>query len=160
VLPAVVDAAPKRRARRKATGAPRAASLSTRRIPFPLTVLVVDDLQDARDMYRQFLEFHGARVITAADGADALEALERQRPDAIVIDLAMPRLTGWEVIRAVRKDRAKRTIPILAVTGQGTRESALDAGADGFLSKPCLPDHLFAEILRILEHPSGRTSDH
>lgn len=158
MIPAVA-APPRKRARTRHSGAPRAESPATDRLPRALTVLVVDDLKDAREMYKQFLEFHGARVITAADGAAALATLEELRPDAIVIDLAMPRLTGWEVIRAVRKDRTMRSIPILAVTGQGTRESALEAGADGFLSKPCLPHHLFAEILRIIDGSSGNTRD-
>jgi two-component system, cell cycle response regulator DivK len=159
VLGTVLKVAPRKRSRGHRRGTTDLAAPAIAAASLSLTVLVVDDLEDAREMYRRFLEFRGLRVITAGDGVAALAALERHRPDAIVLDLAMPRLTGWEVIRAVRKDRAMRSLPILAVTGQGTRESALDAGADGFLSKPCLPEHLFAAVLQLLHDRATEPRD-
>jgi CheY-like chemotaxis protein len=154
-----VDTAPRKRPRKGRPGVLPQWTPTAAAVPLALTVLVIDDLEDAREMYKRFLEFRGVRVITAADGMSALAVLEKHRLDAIVIDLAMPRLTGWEVIRAVRKDRAIQTMPILAVTGQGTRESALEAGADGFLSKPCLPDHLIAELLRVIKSSPKKERD-
>jgi len=112
-------------------------------------VLVVEDVEDAREMYRHFFDFHGMDVATAPDGQAALQAVSVARPDVIVLDLAMPRMTGWEVIRSLKGRARTRDIPILAVSGVGTAHSALDAGADGFLEKPCLPDRLLAEVLRV-----------
>lgn len=124
-----------------------------------LSVLVVDDVEDAREMYRRFLDFHGMRVVTAPDGLAALQAVSVEAPDVIVLDLAMPRVSGWEAIRTLKRRARTRTIPIIALSGQGTRESALNAGADSFLEKPCLPHELLAEVLRLVDEPGRRRRD-
>lgn len=119
-------------------------------------MLVVDDVEDAREMYRRFFDFHGVRVHTAPDGLAALQAVSLETPDVIVLDLAMPGLSGWEAIRTLKRRARTRSIPIIALSGQGTRESALDAGADSFLEKPCLPHELLAEVLRLFREPHKR----
>jgi len=68
-----------------------------------------------------------------------------------VLDLAMPRMTGWEVIGLLRQDDAMRGVPIVTLSGQGARESALEAGADSYLEKPCLPADVWAEVLRVVD---------
>jgi two-component system, cell cycle response regulator DivK len=118
-----------------------------------LSVLVVDDVADTRDLYQRFFQFQGARVITAADGVAALQAALFEHPDAIVLDLAMPGMTGWEVIASLKRNPRTRAIPIVVLSGQGARDSALKAGADSYREKPCLPDELLAEILRMLRQP-------
>src|SRR5687767_8352221 len=83
---------PRRRGRKADRGRRELGAPTRTGLGLPLTVLVVDDLADAREMYKRFLEFRGLRVLTASDGEAALVAIEQHRPDAIVIDLAMPRL--------------------------------------------------------------------
>jgi two-component system, cell cycle response regulator DivK len=125
-----------------------------------LSVLIVDDVADTRELYEHYLHFRGIQVTTAADGVAALQAVGLERPDVIVLDLAMPRMTGWDVIRALKSDIRTRGIAIVALSGQGARQTALEAGADSYLEKPCLPDQLLAEVLRVLRDQSGRRRDH
>jgi CheY-like chemotaxis protein len=114
-----------------------------------LTILVVDDVEDTRSLYRHYFEYQGARVFTAADGAAALEIAAAEEPDVIVLDLAMPRITGWDVLRALKSDVRTHRIPVVVLSGQSARQSALEAGADRYCEKPCLPPDLLAEVLRV-----------
>jgi CheY-like chemotaxis protein len=118
-----------------------------------LSVLVVDDVEDTRELYERYFQFQGARVLTASDGEAALQAAVTERPDVIVLDLAMPGMTGWEVIRHLKANARTRGIPIVVLSGQCARDSALEAGADSYREKPCLPDELLAEVLRVLRPP-------
>jgi CheY-like chemotaxis protein len=120
-----------------------------------LSVLVVDDVADVRDVYRRYFEFKGIRVVTAADGIAASHAVSFERPDVIVLDLAMPRMTGWEVIRSLKGSRWTRSIPIVVLSGQQAADSALALGADSYVEKPCVPEDLFREILRVLREPGN-----
>jgi chemosensory pili system protein ChpA (sensor histidine kinase/response regulator) len=122
-----------------------------------LTVMIVDDVQDIRDLYERFFEMEGARVITAESGVSALQVVLVHRPDAIVLDIAMPLLTGNDVIRSLKGDARTRTIPIVVVSGQhDAKRAALEAGADAYLQKPVLPDRVFAEVQRVLRAPRRR----
>jgi two-component system, cell cycle response regulator DivK len=122
--------------------------------PSSFTVLIVDDVEDTRDLYAEYFKFKGARVLTAADGLSALAVLQQERPDVVVLDLAMPGVTGWDVIRRMKADAATCSIPIVVLSGQSARESACEAGADSYLSKPCIPDVLMDEVTRVLhDHP-------
>jgi two-component system, cell cycle response regulator DivK len=123
-----------------------------------LSVLVVDDVEDTRELYQRYFEFQGARVITAGDGVAALQAAVFDRPDVIVLDLAMPGMTGWEVIRSLKNSPMTKRIPIVVLSGQGARDTALQAGADSYREKPCLPDDLLAEVLRLLRQPRPSSS--
>jgi len=115
-----------------------------------MRVLLVDDVVDSRDMYALYFGHVGVKVTTANDGLAALAAARFERPDVIVLDLAMPGVTGWDVIRELKADPRTRTIPILVLSGQRERESALRAGADAYREKPCMPDKLFGEMMRVL----------
>lgn len=120
----------------------------------PLLVLVVDDYSDAREMSAEFLKFSGFRVEEAADGIEAIEKATASLPDVILMDLSLPRLDGWEATRRLKKDVRTQHIPIIALTGHalaGHAEGAQDAGCDAFLTKPCLPDAMLAEVRRVLE---------
>src|SRR5687768_9323808 len=124
----------------------------------PLTILVVDDSQDICAMYAQHFRHLGAAVLTAKDGVEALQLTHLYRPDAVLLDMAMPRLTGWEVASSLKKHEQTKNIPVIALTGQmfpGAKELALRAGADLYLTKPCLPDVAYATILELLGGPSG-----
>jgi CheY-like chemotaxis protein len=121
--------------------------------PAPITILVVDDVADTCDMYASYFKHVGAGVLKALDGASGLALTRAFRPDAVLLDLAMPRMPGQHVLEAIRRDERTRTIPVVVLTGHavtGTKEAALDAGADLFLTKPCLPHVVFNLILKLL----------
>jgi two-component system, cell cycle response regulator DivK len=107
-------------------------------------VLIADDSSDARDSYREALERCGFRVMTAEDGEEAVRTARQQWPAAIVMDLAMPGMHGWEAIRRLRADPSTAGIPIVAVSiYEFGREpiAAREAGADLCLTKTCrMPD--------------------
>jgi CheY-like chemotaxis protein len=117
-------------------------------------VLVIDDVEDNRDVYTQFLSHQGWRVATAVDGEDGLAKAESLRPSVIILDLGLPKMDGWEVAQRLKNAPATSAIPIVALTGHVTRESrqrALTAGVDEFCTKPCLPPDLIATIRRHLK---------
>lgn len=121
-----------------------------------LCVLIVDDVADTRELYERYFRFRGVRVVTAADGVAASQAVIHEHPDLIVLDLAMPRMTGWEVMESLRRQKATRHIPIVVLSGQDAEEGAYEAGADSYIEKPCIPDDLLREVLRVLREPRRR----
>ena len=126
--------------------------MTNSRLQQPL-VLVVEDYQDAREMYAAYLQFSGFRVAEATNGEEAIEKTVELMPDIILMDLALPRMDGWEATRRLKLDDRTRHIPIVALTGHalaGHAEGARQAGCDSFVTKPCLPDALVAEIQRML----------
>jgi two-component system, cell cycle response regulator DivK len=116
-------------------------------------VLVVDDYQDAREMYAEYLEFSGFRVAEAKDGAEALDKAFALLPDLILMDLSLPVLDGWEATRRLKGDERTRAIPVVALTGHSLADQpgGVEAvGCDSFVIKPCLPDALVEEVKRVL----------
>lgn len=115
------------------------------------TVLILDDVEDSREMYAEYLRHVGCSVDTASNGEDGLVKAFRDIPEVVILDLTMPRLDGWEVMRRLRGEpRTERTF-IVVVSGHaltGSQESAMEAGADVFLSKPCLPEDLYRAIVQ------------
>ncbi len=114
-------------------------------------ILVVDDDRAVRESLRRSLEFNGYDVSLANDGAEALASIGRQLPDALVIDVMMPRLDGIETTRALRT--AGNDLPILVLTARdsvGDRVEGLDAGADDYLTKPFALDELLARLRALL----------
>ena len=124
-------------------------------------ILVVDDYADNREMYSAYLRFRGLEVVEAANGTEALDHAFERRPDLVVMDLSLPGVDGWQATRLLKADVRTKDIPVIAVTGHalaGAPERAAEAGCDGFLTKPCLPEDLLREIRRMLER--GRAGDH
>ena len=116
-------------------------------------ILVVDDYQDAREMYAEYLQFSGFRVAEARNGNEAVEQAFALKPDLILMDLSLPGMDGWEATRVLKADEATKRIPIVALTGHalaGASEGARKAGCDSFVTKPCLPDDLVVEVRRML----------
>jgi CheY-like chemotaxis protein len=116
-------------------------------------VLVVDDFPDGRELAVDILSVAGMHAVEAADGLSALERAFELIPDAIVMDLALPGLNGWDVVRRLKEDPRTCHIPVVALTAhalQAYRDRALEAGCDAFLAKPCAPRALVAEVRRIL----------
>lgn len=122
-------------------------------------VLVVEDYQDAREMYAAYLQFSGFDVAEAQNGVEAVDKTTELLPDIVLMDLALPRMDGWEATRRLKADPRTRHIPIVALTGHalaGHAEGAREAGCDAFVTKPCLPDALVAEIRRLLDQHSPK----
>ena len=116
-------------------------------------ILVVDDYEDAREMYAEYLRFCGFRVAEARNGNEALEQAFTVKPDLILMDLSLPGMDGWEATRQLKADDRTRHIPVVALTGHalaGASEGAKRAGCDSFVTKPCLPDELVVEVRRML----------
>ena len=124
-----------------------------------MRILVVDDDRAVRESLRRSLEFNGYQVQLASDGAQALEAIIADRPDAMVLDVMMPRLDGLEVARRLRS--TGDDLPILVLTARDTvsdRVSGLDAGADDYLPKPFALEELLARLRALLRRamPEGQ----
>jgi two-component system response regulator MprA len=125
-------------------------------------VLVVDDDRAVRESLRRSLEFNGYQVALAGDGAEALASIAGEAPDALVIDVMMPRLDGIETTRALRT--AGNDLPILVLTARdsvGDRVEGLDAGADDYLTKPFALEELLARLRALLRraHTPGDPDD-
>jgi two-component system, cell cycle response regulator DivK len=124
-------------------------------------VLVVDDYQDAREMYAEYLSFSGFRVVEAGTGTEAVEKALALRPDVILMDLSLPGMDGWAATRQLKSDERTRRIPVVALTGHalaGASEGARLAGCDAFVTKPCLPDELVVEVRRMLRREDGTSA--
>ena len=119
-------------------------------------ILIVDDNEDSRAMYACSFTNEGCRVAEAAHGFQGLDRAFKMHPDAILMDLRMPALDGWETIRLLRNRACTRHIPIIALTGDTDLEHlklAKNAGCDVVLLKPCSPDAVLGQIWRLLaEH--------
>ncbi|HVW42956.1 MAG TPA: response regulator transcription factor [Amycolatopsis sp.] len=116
-----------------------------------MRILVVDDDRAVRESLRRSLEFNGYQVDLAGDGAQALEMVIADRPDAMILDVMMPRLDGLEVARRLRS--TGDDLPILVLTARDTvsdRVSGLDAGADDYLPKPFALEELLARLRALL----------
>lgn len=123
-----------------------------RATPTPL-VLVVEDYEDARELFAELLSTSGFAVAEATNGHDAVRLALELVPDVVIMDLAMPEVDGWEATRRLKADARTRHIPVVALTGhvlESHVRAAEAAGCAAFLSKPCLPDVLMATIEEIL----------
>jgi putative two-component system response regulator len=112
-------------------------------------VLVADDTESVRALFRKLLMAEGHDVIAVPDGAEALDAVEKHHPDIVLLDVQMPRVGGLEVCRRLKSDPATRLTPVVLVTGQADmsdRIKGIEAGADEFLTKPVHPHELRARV--------------
>jgi DNA-binding response OmpR family regulator len=104
------------------------------------TLLVVEDDPDIADTIARLFDRRGYLVLTACDGAEALDLIAARRPDAVILDIDLPKVDGWQVCRIVKKHPLTRLTPIVLVTAaHPTREAAevgLELGADEFVEKP------------------------
>ena len=112
-------------------------------------VLIADDRESIRSLFHRLLSADGHDVVLAPDGASALSAVHRHRPDVVLLDVAMPLVDGLEVCRQLKADPATRLTPVVLVSGQTEltdRINGIEAGADDYLSKPVHPHELRARV--------------
>jgi len=120
-------------------------------------VLVVDDDDDLRQLYRLHLELVGVRVVDAPDGASGLAAARAERPNLIVLDLHMPEIDGWQVLRELRADGQLGDLEVVVLTGtadEATELRAREAGASSYVVKPVRIEDLVSVILQQLGRPA------
>jgi two-component system KDP operon response regulator KdpE len=118
-------------------------------------VLVADDEPRITKLVAIALSEEGFRVITAANGEEALRKAEEYRPDVVLLDIVMPDLDGIEVMRQLREGRA---VPVILLTAKGStadKAKGLDLGADDYIAKPFHPDELAARVRSVLRRSSG-----
>jgi CheY-like chemotaxis protein len=118
------------------------------------TILIVEDEPGVRSMLTDLLEPEGYNILTAVDGVDAMDAIQKFKPDLILLDLRMPRLDGISFCKQLRQSSDARTIPVIVVTALNLREKleeAIAAGADDFVGKPIDPVELKIRIRAMLK---------
>ena len=119
----------------------------------PLKILVVDDEPAIRRFLRTSLTAHGYQITEAAEGAAALQAMQQGAMDIVVLDLGLPKLDGFEVIKSLRESGASVPIIVLSSrTDEAGKVRALDLGADDYVTKPFGVDELLARIRAALRH--------
>lgn len=116
-------------------------------------VLVVDDNKVIRQLIRVNLELEGLEVVTAADGAECLDVVHQVRPDAVTLDVVMPRLDGIRTAARLRADPRTRDVPLAIISActQYEVEAGLEVGVDAFLAKPFEPAELVGMVRRLIE---------
>lgn len=125
-------------------------------------VLVVDDEFEILDSLREDLERYGYTVLTASDGATALETARREAPQLILLDLMLPTLDGYRFLKLLKSDERYRKIPILVITARADAQDltlAMECGADGCLVKPVKFEALLSRIRAIAGSVSGRNGE-
>ena len=116
-------------------------------------ILIAEDERDIRDMIKFTLGFAGFDVIAAANGEEALKLARQEIPDLILMDVRMPRMTGYEACAALKADEKLKDIPVIFLSAKGQDseiQTGLQAGAVDYLLKPFAPDQLTARIQEVL----------
>lgn len=121
-------------------------------------MLIVEDNEQNRVIYRTILEHYGFHVVEAWDGEAGIRKVREGRPDVVLMDISIPKVDGYEATRILKADPATSAIPIIALTAHALAEDrarALEAGCDAYISKPAEPGHVAATVQQVL---AGRRS--
>lgn len=122
-------------------------------------ILIAEDEPDIRNLIEFTLKFGGHEVFAFSNGSDAVEQTPKLKPDLILLDVRMPRLTGYEACQALKKDPQTRNIPVVFLSAKGQEaevDEGLSMGAVAYILKPFAPDHLLNQLKKIIaEHVSG-----
>ena len=116
-------------------------------------ILIAEDERDIRDLVAFTLRFAGHEVFAASNGEEAVEMAPKVNPDLILMDVRMPRMTGYEACKVLKADPDMKDIPVVFLSAKGQeseRQLGLDAGAEEYLLKPFAPDQLTMHIKSIL----------
>jgi CheY-like chemotaxis protein len=125
--------------------------------PRAATILIAEDYADNRELLRILLAAAHYNVREASNGRECLGMAREHIPDLIMIDLSMPVLDGWALIKELKSDALTAAIPCVAVTAHGAvdRERALKAGFDGYLAKPFISQELYEIVSKVLTQPNS-----
>ncbi|CAA9342958.1 MAG: hypothetical protein AVDCRST_MAG48-3760, partial [uncultured Friedmanniella sp.] len=126
--------------------------------PTDPVVVVVDDDWQSVDLMGAYLDGHGVRVVPARDGAEGLDLVRRLGPAAVLLDLRLPGVDGWEVLRQLREDPATRDVPVVIASILDEKSRGLAGGADVYLVKPVARDDLLAALRRVRALPAAPAS--
>lgn len=116
-------------------------------------ILIAEDERDIRDLIAFTLRFAGHEVFAATNGEEALEMAPRVNPDIVLMDVRMPRMTGYEACKAMKSNPDLKDIPVVFLSAKGQEseiQQGLDAGAEDYLLKPFAPDQLTTRVKAIL----------
>lgn len=116
-------------------------------------ILIAEDERDIRDLVAFTLRFAGYEVVTAANGEEAVDLTARENPDLVILDVRMPRMTGYDACRRIKTDSGMKDIPVIFLSAKGQEaeiEAGLAAGAEEYLLKPFGPDQLTERVRAIL----------
>lgn len=117
-------------------------------------ILIAEDDKDIRDLVVLTLQFHGFDVVSAEDGAAAVEKAKAANFDIILMDVRMPRMTGYEACRRLKEMEHTRNIPVIFLSAKGQEaeiQTGIDAGASDYILKPFSPDSLVKTIRKVLD---------
>jgi CheY-like chemotaxis protein len=123
-----------------------------------IKVLIAEDNPVNRELLRELLELRGYTVLEACDGQEALRLIEQTQPELMLLDIGMPGMDGFAVVRRIRENPRLAQLPVVAVTAyamRGDQERVLNSGFDGYLSKPINPSSLTKELDRLLNRMSS-----
>ena len=122
-------------------------------------ILIAEDERDIRDLVMFSLQFGGFQVVQASNGVEAVERAQAELPDLILMDVRMPKMTGYEACKALKAIPAVRDIPVvfLSAKGQETEiQTGLEVGAEEYILKPFAPDELSKQVKAVLERVAQR----
>lgn len=116
-------------------------------------ILIAEDERDIRDLVAFTLRFAGYEVVTAANGEEAVQLAPKENPDLILMDVRMPRMTGYDACRVMKTNPDLKDIPVVFLSAKGQEseiQTGLDAGAEEYMLKPFAPDQLTERVKTIL----------
>jgi DNA-binding response OmpR family regulator len=116
-------------------------------------ILIAEDERDIRELVSFTLKFAGYEVVAASDGQDAYEKTLAEKPDLILMDVRMPRMTGYEACKKMKEEPSIKNIPVVFLSAKGQEaeiRTGLEAGADEYILKPFAPDELIARVGELL----------
>ena len=128
----------------------------------PETILLIEDEEDVSDLIRYHLKKSKYRVLSAADGLEGLRLASEERPDAVILDVMLPRLNGFEVAKRMKGDPSTASIPLLILSAKGEPEhriKGLELGADDYLPKPFSPKELLLRIKALLRRRQASVTE-
>jgi DNA-binding response OmpR family regulator len=117
-------------------------------------ILIAEDERDIRDLITFTLRFAGHDVVAAANGEEAVEKALKEKPDLVLMDVRMPRMTGYEACKKMKADESIKHIPVVFLSAKGQESevnAGLDAGAVEYILKPFSPDQLTERVRTILK---------
>jgi CheY-like chemotaxis protein len=122
-------------------------------------ILIAEDERDIRDLVSFSLKFGGFEVVQASNGQEAIERAQVEMPDLILMDVRMPKMTGYEACKALKALPAMRHIPVVFLSAKGQEseiQQGVEAGAEEYILKPFAPDELTKQIKAVLERVAQR----